>query len=720
MSVEKIQRDLSGLFNYPSDPNPTTQADYQDAVKNWAGSIINLVDSGLWQPTTDYAVGNIIRTPSIAPQYVLVCTVAGQSGNSEPDYTDVEEGSVISDGEGDLTWVVRTLAVEHDIPDITGKANADASNVGVNAETDNSTAWGSAIGGGTVASSDGKLLKGGTVYTEVHVADGNYIESAKTTAQNLTALDTQVKSNTDNVATNTANIADNTADITVNSKDIANIKKLLEGQLYDYSTDSTSAYTKSVPAGAMPYASLDKLGGKTVVWNQLASLDGLSAITNNGVTFTPNVNGSWTVSGTASGRVSTAQVIKRFYIVNGHKYLFGLSTPLPNGFRLRISDGTTPAYVTSTGIVSCTADKNLFAYFDSVIDISPSVVDFSVYITIHDLTLMFGAGNEPSTVAEFNKVFPANWYAPDSGSLLSAGVTGVHSNINLISSTTFEQGTIATATGEDGVASNRVRTDYMLAEPSTSYDFSVSDVSILEICQYKADKTFIRADSFSDVNKYSAKKTTESTTGYIRVVYRFPNNATILPSDVQDAVVEYTTPFATYSIPAEVQSLTGYGWSAGTAHNYIDFERKKFVKCVERVDLGSSNWTWLSDYSLFVFSLSDSKQGVVWINPLYVYKGRYSNITDKTCGYIYNDDLAVRDDSYSGDASAFKTAMSGIYAYYELAEPVETDISAYLTDDNLIAVESGGTLEFSNQNGADYLIPVPSEETYMIDLQEAL
>ena len=51
---------------------------------------------------------------------------------------------------------------------------------------------------------------------------------------------------------------------------------------------------------------------------------------------------------------------------------------------------------------------------------------------------------------------------------------------------------------------------------------------------------------------------------------------------------------------------------------------------------------------------------------------------------------------------------------YELDEPVETDISAYLTDDGLIEVEAGGTLEFPNQNGNDYRIPVPSAETFVV------
>ena len=63
---------------------------------------------------------------------------------------------------------------------------------------------------------------------------------------------------------------------------------------------------------------------------------------------------------------------------------------------------------------------------------------------------------------------------------------------------------------------------------------------------------------------------------------------------------------------------------------------------------------------------------------------------------------------------------AGVDMYYELQTPIEVDISAYITDDNLISVESGGTLTFPNSNGDDYRIDVPSSETYMVDLQEAI
>ena len=55
---------------------------------------------------------------------------------------------------------------------------------------------------GTIASGDTGIVTGGTVFTETRVsADGNYIKAADSTADNLTALDTQVKKNEDAIGT---------------------------------------------------------------------------------------------------------------------------------------------------------------------------------------------------------------------------------------------------------------------------------------------------------------------------------------------------------------------------------------------------------------------------------------------------------------------------------------------------------------------------------------
>ena len=58
--------------------------------------------------------------------------------------------------------------------------------------------------------------------------------------------------------------------------------------------------------------------------------------------------------------------------------------------------------------------------------------------------------------------------------------------------------------------------------------------------------------------------------------------------------------------------------------------------------------------------------------------------------------------------------------YYELAEPIITDISDIVGDtfQEPFEVEAGGTLTFQNSHGDDYRIPVSSTEEYLISLAE--
>ena len=54
-------------------------------------------------------------------------------------------------------------------------------------------------GQGAVASGDVRILNGDTIYNELRPTDGNYIKQGDTTASNLTALDTQIKINENNI-----------------------------------------------------------------------------------------------------------------------------------------------------------------------------------------------------------------------------------------------------------------------------------------------------------------------------------------------------------------------------------------------------------------------------------------------------------------------------------------------------------------------------------------
>lgn len=72
------------------------------------------------------------------------------------------------------------------------------------------------------------------------------------------------------------------------------------------------------------------------------------------------------------------------------------------------------------------------------------------------------------------------------------------------------------------------------------------------------------------------------------------------------------------------------------------------------------------------------------------------------------------------DESDFKKKVEGTTLYYELAEPIVTDISDIIGDtfQEPFEVESGESLTFKNTNGDGYQIAVPSDIQYTVTLSE--
>lgn len=203
-----------------------------------------------------------------------------------------------------------------------------------------------------------------------------------------------------------------------------------------------------------------------------------------------------------------------------------------------------------------------------------------------------------------------------------------------------------------------------------------------------------------------------------------------------DAATDYSPFYQTeYLIPEAIKALPGYGWSAGTARNYVDYENKKYYKCVDSMDLGTLNWA-INSTSLvgehfygFVDPGKFKRLGMFQVTVHNILCSKYMTVArnqnvfvDKTIT-LDGDSIAVsqiqiKDTAYT-DAAAFKQAMSGVILHYELANPIITDISDLIPDDFLrnIEVEAGGSVTFKNSND-NYRIPVPSEEEYVVKLSE--
>jgi len=163
----------------------------------------------------------------------------------------------------------------------------------------------------------------------------------------------------------------------------------------------------------------DPKHGGSIWWNQLAK-----AI--NGTNWEiVNATGSFS-DGVCSftGNASSARCGIDVLMPNGHKYFYSCEVKGSVGadLRLRLDGGHTMkdfagtgAWQTVDGIatrISSYAVSN-FSVWDKR-ESGWDEVQFKNYMVI-DLTAMFGAGNEPATVAAFRELFPEDYYEYNSG-----------------------------------------------------------------------------------------------------------------------------------------------------------------------------------------------------------------------------------------------------------------------------------------------------------------
>lgn len=128
MSLPKIL-DFSNYNRYPGDDNPTTDADMQDYLSN-QNELAKALTDRLWQPETQYKVGDIVASPSMPPGLVAVCVIAGATSDVEPAWTGNETTVV----DNHCTWEMRlaysyALATNDDVQNAHDGQSAEATHL---------------------------------------------------------------------------------------------------------------------------------------------------------------------------------------------------------------------------------------------------------------------------------------------------------------------------------------------------------------------------------------------------------------------------------------------------------------------------------------------------------------------------------------------------------------------------------------------------------------
>lgn len=569
--------------------------------------------------------------------------------------------------------------------------------------------------------------------------------AAETAAQTAQAV---ADSLPEDYTTAVGKIAENTADIAsikLNDKEMKRRVDALydigQGITHKFETDSDTAYAKTVPTGAK-LMSVKSVGGRSIVWNQLVK-PVPAVVTGAGVKATFSDDGIITLNGTATttGSAVSVQPVKN---QKGHKYLM-IANPLSGVYgkdQLQFSSQSYGQDSTGHGTIITNESSNEKWYYTLYVYEGVTYDNVKLQPQIFDLTAMFGSGNEPSTVEEFEKMFPADYYPYNAGEIISADTESIiEQGANLY------YGTDMLKCGSDDYEyiANSYRCKAIKLKPNTTYTLSFTSDKTSEIILLMNVNTVVNSQPYLDFRKTSDNRSYRTGDNGCLYVGVYAGNGNVASADVvkrlsecKIMISEGDTPTAytpyhrnVYPIPEAIRNLPGYGWSAGTARNYVDYENKKYYQCVGSVDLGTLTWIAGSTgkVSFQTSQVTGQKLTKNYSVPPNIICSKYStktqnelwghiNVTGITAnantdGYIY-----VNDTSYT-DATAFKQAMQGVILYYELANPIITDISTLIPDDFLrnIEVEAGGSITFKGGND-DYRIPVPSEEEYIVKLSE--
>lgn len=547
--------------------------------------------------------------------------------------------------------------------------------------------------------------------------------------------------------------------IAENTSEIANVKltdkelkrrvdalcSIGQGITHKFETDTDTAYQKTVPTGGK-LMSVKNIGGRSIVFNQMIP-DSIIHVT---VTIDEDIAEEKWLKQIVADTSPIAQAI-------GHKVAGKCIRDINNpssyvtvrfgNNNVNVSNGSERYTTTENGIytLSSGVGNPPPLYFRAFAGATAGTYKFT--LQLFDLTAMFGTGNEPSTVEEFEKMFPATYYPYNAGEIVSAGTEEiVEQGKNLLNADDY----YASYKQSDGSYVSDFMSFANITIPVGKY-IGKTLIATLKATVPPELTSFFWAARIGGARIESSyakgERVLANTTGIAKLTFTpKTKNDTLAMSygtgrgdvivrDIQFELGDTPTAYAPYHrneypIPEAIKALPGYGWSAGTAKNYVDYENKQYHQCVDSVDLGTLTWAKGESVSFKTHQLAGQKPSKSYDIAPNIFCSKYLtktqnelwgklsvtgiSATSNVGGYIY-----VNDTSYT-DATTFKQTMSGIMLYYELATPIVTDISNLIDDDFLrnLTVEAGGSITFKNGNGDSYRIPVPSEEEYIVKLSE--
>ena len=439
---------------------------------------------------------------------------------------------------------------------------------------------------------------------------------------------------------------------------------------------------KSIKDGT---ARIKRLKGNSVVWNQLVS-DKMYLSTSK---YEGQVVGGKYVGKNKGAMLAQnlGIVIKDYYTIIGHKYLWIFTCSDAN-----CSANVGNKYGLNSGVITeATSVGYLSIYpYGATNKTIEAGTEFELTAQVHDLTQMFGAGNEPTTIEEFNarKPIVEDEHAYNEGEVIHMTAEGIKSVGDNAWDEQWNLKGVRTGTGAVGTWTDRLASaNFIPCIPNESYH-----------CSFPVTGWYI---FFYDKNyQYIGEERLSSTVSEKTIVT--PSNAAYMKFSEDSA--DYGT---TYNNDIMI-TLVHSGWKQDTDAGYQPYWEDRLifdqrikdefpdglqkwdmvynkngkgyiVKGTGVVDMGDLNWAIVDSTIPNIFHAQVNNIVIPSVSSEYIKgllstkyglsnSGNIVNMPDKSMlrynGYIY-----IYDVDYSS-VSTFKEAMAGVMLYYQLAEPI--------------------------------------------------
>lgn len=574
-----------------------------------------------------------------------------------------------------------------------------------------------AISAATLASESANTAAGraNTATTNANTATGNAntaAENANTAAESANTAADRANEVADTVGADVAQLkADNAklkTEATIADYRIDNLEAAASGKLYREQVLSAESYSDSAYPDTVPYATLDKVGGKTLVWNQLIEMADTNTF--KGIETVNLGNGYINIHGTLNENIdynefgiSSKGLLKR----DGRKYLIHKNKEFPYNWGINGYGATNNGNINSFIWTAQSSSDWVCKIFVKLVEGDTIDVD-NLTCSIFDLTTMFGAGNEP-TAEQFAAMFPADYYPYSEPTLMDFSTeSAVSKGRNLVIGL-LENTNIAAY----GTLQELENFDMHYAPVVKGQTYTIRTNGSELVCGFFTDIPRKDSTSFDRSRIVDNNKTvTAPITGYIafRTIGHYAE-AQISVGTTELPYLPHRGVIGTNNLSALARKYFPDGMrSAGSVHDEIDLENKVAIK---RVETGrfAQTLNWLQWMDNAYYSRNCGIQTINSFNDITITVE--SNYPSMTANDIYDQKagIAVRDEAVYA-LGEMRNAIAGLKVNYILPNPVITPITEDI--DPYIAVEGGGTVEFHNDHGDEYLVPVAHQMTYLI------